>query len=749
MNKLLIKIGDFIVDMRYLFLVVFLILTGIGIANINNVNINYDITSYLPNGTETKVGLEKIQASFGDVNEIQLMIANIGSDEAGNLKEEFAKIEHVAEVNFENSDNYYKEENALFVIELDQVNNEERENVVNEIKRLTDDKEISMVVDGEDDVVNGMELILTLAVVVIVLVLIFTSQSYFDIILAFLVFSVSILLNMGSNFLLGDISYITKSIAIVLQLGLSLDYLIIFLNHYMKEVNDTDDLLLAVKKTVSKSIPEIFASSLTTIAGLMALVFMQLKIGGDIGIVMSKGILCSLLTVILLLPCLLILFHKFIMKWKHKSFIPDTTKLSKVIVNGRKVILPVFLILIVGSIFMATKYHYVYNIYSVESVAKSDREIASKKIKDHFGSSNQLVVLVKNEEKDYALEKQVASELLKNDSIIGVTNVGNILISENMYAGTALNVSEFAKTFQLDLQSVGMLYQAYAKDKGEIAKLQNMDQYRICLIDMITFMGKNISILPVAEPLKTKILTYHTVIQDKMPLVESDQYSRFIINFKGDVESDETFQLLDDIKEVVDQSYDEVYLVGESVSARDLKNTFAEDNIKISFITILFIAIILLCTFKSIGIAVLLILTIEGSIFLNFGLQTLFGQKIFFISYIIVSAIQMGATIDYAIVLTNRYQTLRKKRDKKDALVGSLKDSLPAIITSGLILTVAGFLIGFISDSGVVSSIGMSLGIGTVISLICTILVLPAILYASDSFIRFTSFHSKNKNIKK
>ena len=198
------------------------------------------------------------------------------------------------------------------------------------------------------------------------------------------------------------------------------------------------------------------------------------------------------------------------------------------------------------------------------------------------------------------------------------------------------------------------------------------------------------------------------------------------------------------MKEDVKKNYSDVTMVGESISARDLKDTFSKDNLKITFVTVLFIVIILLFTFKSIGMTCLLVLTIEGSILINFGLATLMHNKIFFISYIIVSAIQMGATIDYAIVMASRYQMLRTKLGKQNALIGALKDSLPAIITSGLILMIAGFLIGYISDSGVVASIGMFLGIGTLISMICTIFVLPSILYAFDRIIRITTF-KKNK----
>ena len=215
------------------------------------------------------------------------------------------------------------------------------------------------------------------------------------------------------------------------------------------------------------------------------------------------------------------------------------------------------------------------------------------------------------------------------------------------------------------------------------------------------------------------------------------------MDVKTEVESEEAFHIADDIREVASHYYDDVLLVGNTINAQDLKTSFTTDNTIITLVTIFFILIILLFTFKSVALSILLILAIEGSIFINFGIATLMNEPIFFISYLIVSAIQMGATIDYAIVVSNRYVCLRKKMDKKEALVGTLRDSIATVITSGFILIVAGFLIGFISDSGVVASIGLFLGVGTLVSLLVTIFVLPAILYVSDTIIHKTTFRKK------
>lgn len=261
-QKLLVKLGDFITNHRYLFLILFLGLSVFCIFNIKNVTINESIVSYLP-------------------------------DESS-----------------------YKDGKALYTIELDEASDEELTQVKTDLENVVADEEYSIYSEAFDDSMDGIGLALGLSVIVVVVILLVTSKTYFEPVIAFIVFAISIVLNMGSNFIFGEISYITQSIAVIMQLALSIDYIIIFMNQFMKEIGDTDDKILAIKKTVTKTIPEIFASSLTTISGLLALVFMQLKIGEDIGLVLSKGIICSLLTVIFVMPSLLAIFTKVILKLK-------------------------------------------------------------------------------------------------------------------------------------------------------------------------------------------------------------------------------------------------------------------------------------------------------------------------------------------------------------------------------------------------------------------------------------------------
>lgn len=736
-EKLLIKIGDFIVKFRYVFLVLFLGLGLFSLFQLDKVSINYEITSYLPDNTETKKGLQIMEEEFGNLNGLELMIKNISLNEAEQVAIELNNISNITSVSFENNENFYKNDIAFYIISLDDVSDSEKEDIKEDIISVVADQEYYLYDEFNDDVVGGMNIILCLAIVVIIIVLILTSKSYFDIVLAFMVFGLSILINMGTNYLFGEISYITESIAIILQLGLSLDYLIIFLNHYHKEIKDTSDNILAVKKTVSKSIPEIFASSLTTIAGLLALVFMQLKIGADIGLVLSKGIICSLFTVILVMPALLIIFSKIINKLNHKSFIPNTLKISKFIVAKKKIILPIFLVILLVSICLIPKYNYVYNINSVVASNTNENMKAKLEIDEEFGNNNRLVLLIYNVDKNYNKELLLAQNLLLNKNVINVSTTGNIKVGENVYLGTELSAQDFQLLTGMDKNVIKQLYKYYAM----VNKIDSSD-IKISLIDLINFLhNENLNL---SKENLNKINVYYNEILAKLSLLETDNYSRIVVDVKTDIESDEAFDTAENIRDIAKDYYDDVIMVGDTINAKDLKDSFTTDNIIITLLTVFFILIILLFTFKSIGLSIILILAIEGSILINFGMATLFDKPIFFISYIIVSAIQMGATIDYAIIVSNRYLGLRAKMDKKEALIGTLRDTISAVITSGFILITAGLLIGFISDSGVVASIGLFLGIGTFISLIITVFVLPAILYVSDKLIRKTTLKKLN-----
>lgn len=743
-DKLLIKLGDFITKYRYLFLILFLILFTIGIININNVKVNESLTDYLPSNTETKEGLKVMEKEFGTLSSINVMIKDVDEEEASAYYEIIKNISNVDIVMFKNNDSYYKDNNALYKIELVNKSKEDAHEVATKVKEEIKDKEVYIYSDKFEDPTEGVTLVLILSVFVIVVILLITAKTYFEPVIAFIIFLISIVLNMGSNFIFSEISYITKAIAVVLQLALSIDYVIIFMNQYMKEISDTDDKILAIKKTISKSTSEIVASSLTTVAGLIALVFMQLKIGGDIGIVLSKGIICSLLTVILIMPVLLDVFKNKIIKYKKKTKKRTNgilVSLTNFIIKYKTVLLPIYVILIIISIICIPKYNYVYAIDSIDSINLSSNVKSLKEQQKVFGKDNPLIILVKNEGKDFNKELEFTNKLINIKGVKGAVSAGSYELANNLYLGTKINYQQASAIFNIDKEQAKGLFQMHAVSNNDLVHAKRIDSYSVSVSDLFNFALANKDSLQVDIATKLKFAK----LINTFSFLESDEYSRVILELDSDTESDYTNEVVESIRKETNNYYQDVLLVGNTINANDLKATFTNDNLIITFVTILFIAIILLVTFKSFWMALLLILTIEGSILVNFAIVSLLGLKIFFMSYIVVSAIQMGATIDYAIVVANRYQQLRMKKSKDESLKITLHDRLSAIITSGLILLTAGFLVGTITTSSVISSIGFFLGLGTLISLLATMLFLPAILYTFDKFI-VKGKKSKSKN---
>lgn len=732
MHKFLVKMGDFISKYKYIFLCVFSVLFIICLININNVKVNENLADYLPDSTETKKGIQLMNEEFGNLTTLQVLVEDVSLNEVSGLTDNLKNISGVDAVIFD-KDNNYKDSKALFMLELIDSSKEEAKEVNSNVLRVLSDYKVRTYCDLFEDATEGVGLVLLFIIIIITIVLIVSSKTYFEPVLAFLVFGFSVILNMGSNFIFGEISYITKAIAIILQLALSIDYIIIFMNQYMNEIKD-QNIDVAIAKSITKTIPEIFASSLTTISGLLALIFMQLKIGQDIGIVLSKGIICSFLSVIFILPSFLYIFDKPIRRLvkKEKKNRSLLSKLSMFIVKSRKIVSIVFILFIAVGGILVTKYNYVYNQNSVYSVSASENIKNYNYINSIFDENNTIVVLFKNKEKDYDKEISLSNTLSNLDFVKNVTSAGNYQLVDNVYLSTKISYLDLSNIIGINKDLSLNLYKFYVS--GNKIK-ESAETYKVGIIDLITYVYQNQYKFDFDTSMRLKLSIYHDVLTNSLSLLESENYSRIIVNIDRDIESKDIKNVINIIRLNVDKYYKNALLVGNSINAYDLKASFTSDNIIITIVTVVFIAIILFATFKNIITTILLIFTIEGSILITFGFFTLIGKSIFFMSYVVVCAIQMGATIDYAIVVASRYFILRSKMDKLEALVGTLNDTLPAVITSGLILTCSGFLIGSISTSSVVSSIGIFLGFGTLISLLSTILFLPSLLYIFDKFI--------------
>lgn len=740
------KVARFIVDKRKAFYLVFIAAFVFCAASINKVQVNNDITSYLPAQTETRRGLTIMDEEFITLGSANVMVSNVTYQTALDLSHKLENIEGVSEVAFDGTEEHYKNSSALFTISFD---GEETDpatvEAMNEVLAALEGYDVySSTQIGRDEsatLQQEMTVILAIAAVVIVVVLLFTSKSYMEVPVYLIVFAAAAVLNMGTNFIFGTISFITNSIAVVLQLALAIDYAIIFCHRYMEERDNGLDPREADIAALSKAIVEISSSSLTTISGLVALMLMQLRIGFDMGIVLSKGIVCSMLCVFLLMPGLLMLFSGPIDRTRHRNLVPKINFWGKAVVRLRYILPPIFLVVVVAGAVLSSHCDYVFDTNDTDFDNKPAWRIADEKVTDTFGKKNTIAVLVPRG--DYNKEKYVLERVSQLPQVTQATGLANIEVEDGRMLTDEMNPRQFSELAGVDIELARLLYQAYGLSVEEYGAIfQDPDEYSVPLIDVFEFLldQKDKGVVNLTGEQADKVDDLQERLDVGLEQLRGEQWSRLVFVADVPTEGDETYALLDEIRSIAQEYYgDDVILVGNSTNAFDLASSFSGDNMKISILTALFVMVILLFTFKSAGLPILLVLTIQGSIWINFSVPVLTGTNLFFLSYLVVSSIQMGATIDYAIVITNRYMELKTVMERKQAAVEALSQSFPTILTSGTIMAVAGFLIGGISTDATIGSVGQTLGRGTVTSIILVMTVLPQLLMLGDALIERTA----------
>ena len=597
--------------------------------------------------------------------------------------------------------------------------------------------------DTQSELINQeMSVISVLVVFVVVGVLLLTSQAYAEVPVLLLTFGSAALVQMGTNFLLGTISFVSDSVTIVLQLALSVDYAVIFLNRY-KEEHAELPYREACIVALSKSIPEISGSSLTTIGGLIAMLFMQFGIGRDMGIVLIKAILLSLLSVFLLMPGIIMLFAGLMEKTQHKNFVPQIPFVGKFAYATRYLIAPAFVVVIIVASRISARTPYVYGYSQITPPLLNDVQKAQNMQDDNFNSDNMVALVFPSG--DYDKEKRLIEDLLAEDKVTSVTGLANTEALGGYTLTDKLTPRQFSELLNIDYEIAELVYTAYAVNDEDYAKVVNgLANYKVPLIDMFMFVYQEVDegYVTLSDELMDKLSDADRMMNFAKQQLQGPEYSRVLVYLNLPQESDETFAFLQKIHRITEKYYDadKIYVVGESVSQYDLKKCFDRDNKVTSIISILAVLVVLLFTFKSAGMPVLLIAVIQGCIWINFSVPALQHDNLFFLGYLIVSSIQMGANIDYAIVIAGRYTELREKMGKKEAIISTMNLSFPTIITSGTMLAVAGTLIGKMTSDCAIYGIGKCLGRGTIISILITMFVLPQILLVGDKVIELTAF---------
>lgn len=679
------RIAHVIVKRRKLIFWIFVLLAVLSACFIPEVQINYNLTKYLPPEMKTSQALDIMEKEFSLTGAARVMVEDVSIPEAAGIKRRLAGVNGVKSVIWlddvadiqkpleyldqKTVEGYYKDGSALFLVEF-----AEDDYSLNTGKAVA---EIQAII-GDKGVVGGSAVttkymrestireIVSAAIIaapVIFLILLLTSGSWFEPVIYVVVMGVSVVINMGTNVVFPSISFITQASAALLQFAISMDYAIFLLHRFREEKGRGLDTESAMKEAVKQSFSSIGASCLTTVAGFVALMFMRYRVGLDMGMVLTKGVLISLLTVIFLLPGITLFTNRLLERSSHKPILPSLSRLGKGIVRYGAVVFVLLAMIIVPAYLAQASNAFLYGENSMVAIEDSDAGEKLERIDERFGSYNPLVLLV------------------PRGSIPNETSLADALMSK-----------DYVSTVQ--------------------------------------------TTVTLADPAIPREILPGEVLEN----FTSENYTRMIINLNLPVESAATLQAVEEISRMVHERFgDGYYLLGSSSSVSDIKQVVDRDFSTVNLISICAVGLIILLAFRSLLIPALLVLVIEASIWINMSVPYFMDETIAFVGYLVVSAIQLGATVDYAILMTNRYMDNRKTCGKKEAAIKALTDSGWSVITSAMILFVAGMGVGIASSIRAVSEIVFLLGRGAAISGLLVLVLLPQLLVIFDGIIGKTT----------
>src|SRR5690625_353706 len=656
--------------------ITFVLLAVISAVAQFTVSINYNMTDYLPEESSSTIAMEVMEDEFeGNMQNARVMIEDVSIQEALVFKENLSAINGVTDVNWlddaidakmpiemadeDTVESYYKDDAALFTFAIQE---EEEVRITDEIYALIGednamdgeavDTAVSQKMTGSETMTAALILI-----PIIIIILVVSTNSWMEPVFFLTAIGVSVLINLGTNIFLGEISFVTQSVAPILQLAVSLDYAIYLLHSFQDYRDEGIEPKEAMRLAMKRSFPAIIASASTTFFGFIALTFMNFEIGSDLGLNLVKGIVLSFISVMIFLPALTLMFYKWIDKTQHKPIIPKFKNVGKYVMKWKVPVVIIVAILIVPTFMAQSKTSFIYGIGEQPEDTRTGSD--EKEIEDSFGKNTQIVLLVP-----------------KGD------------------------VAKEAKLVQ---------------DLDEVSDVKHALAY----------------VTAVSAAIPEEYLE-----EDVTEQFYSDHYSRIILTTDEEAEGDNAFSIIEEVQENVENYYgNDYYTLGESVTLYDMKNVVQKDNKLVNILTVVTIALVLLVTFKSISFPVLLLLTIQSSVWINLSVPYFTNSSLVFVGYLIVSTVQLAATVDYAILLTVEYRENRKKMHALPAIKQTLDDKLFAIIISASILSSVGFILWLTSTNPVVSSIGLLLGRGALLAFTMVVLLLPAMLVMFDKLI--------------
>ncbi len=647
------------------------------------VSVNYDMVDYLPEDTPSTTAMDVMEEEFdGAVANSRVMMKDVTIQEAMEFKEELEAIDGVSEVMWlddaidiktpiemadsETVESYYKDGNALFSFHIEEGKEVETTdavyNLIGEENALSGEA-LNTAVSQK---MTGTETIYAAAILipVIILILILSTRSWVEPVFFLTAIGVSVLINMGTNIFIGEISFVTQAVAPILQLAVSLDYAIFLLHSfgdYRRKVADPQE---AMQLAMKRSFPAIAASASTTFFGFIALTFMNFELGADLGLNLVKGILLSFISVMVFLPALTLMFYKWIDKTQHKQLLPSIPNVGKHLLKLRIPALIVVLILIVPAFLGQSQTDFLYGTGDQPENTRAGSDVAE--IEEEFGKYTPMVLLVPKG--DLAKEEELVQEL------------------------------------------------------GDLEQVQSMISY-------VNTVGTAIPPEYLEESQTEQFF--------------SENYSRIILNTTTDTEGDEAFAFVELVRQMTADFYgDDYHAVGESVTLYDMKNIVERDNTVVNLLTVIAIALVLFVTFRSISLPVVLLLTIQSAVWINLSVPYFTDTPLVYIGYLIISTVQLAATVDYAILLTEDYKERRKEMRAFEAMKKTMDEKIFSIGVSASILSSVGFILWITSSNPIVASIGLLLGRGALLAFIMVVLFLPAMLLLFDKVIEKTTWKS-------
>ncbi|MCB6365466.1 MMPL family transporter [Intestinibacillus massiliensis] len=643
------------------------------------VGVNYDLSEYLPESAPTRQALDVMEREFGYPGMARIMVKDVSMSEAKQLRKKISKVEGVdlvvgpdamtdvymgeGFVQNDLTDEFYKDGNAVFEIMFKGGDSDkETHQALDEIYEITGDSRSCFSGSAvssksrQETITREIAIAMVISIVIIFTILTLTTTSWFEPILFISIMLVAIILNMGSNLMFGSISFFTFSTAAILQLAVSMDYSIFLLHTFTAYKQQGIPLEQAMVLALREACKSILASGATTIVGFLAIALMEFSIGKDVGFVLTKGILCSLASVLLLMPALILRFNGKIEKTAHRPFLPKFDKFSRAMHKIRWPVLVFALLMAVPCYFGQGLNAFYYGDEALGAGPGTRYHEDTQQIDAVFGKSNVVLAIVPRQS----------------------------------------NVREHALTTAL----------------GDL----DFTNYALSLA----------GVLPKGIP------------EDFLPpdLVEklhTDQYARVLISMKTAQESAYAFDCNQKLTDVVKRYYPEdSYVIGMTATTIDIRDILTHDYNRVSVLSLIGVAIVVLLTFRSVLVPVFVIIPIEIAIYLNMTIPYLIGDSMVYIGYIIVSCLQLGATIDYSILMTNNYLDARKTYERHEAAERAISRSALSILTSGSILTVVGYLLYFTSSIQAISQVGRLVGRGALLSMLLVLSLLPALLSAFD-----------------